>query len=408
MLLVPRPNATRDQRWLRAGLAFGFAIAGHAVLVFVLLFLSHLKLDTPPLKRTRVDRPVSFRPLSASQFDQNRGKDAPALAMREPKKRLEKPKEKKVPEQAPGQVVDVAPGNGEVSPDAKFAAETNNTVKKETRAKEQTAFYRNAMPRRTSTKAIDTKGSDPVEAAIVSGNNGVGQDDRPLRETPKAMALEIPNQQAKSELAIRAPTAGGVGPVVANRAEVEAMKGNSKRLNLQLGATGAEPDGSEGRAGAEGAVNLIPSPAVLDSISGAAANDHLQDVDEGDGTFLNTREWKYASFFNRVKQSVGQQWNPNAQLRLRDPTLQVYGGRDRQTLLQVTLTADGHLKEAWVERSSGLDFLDLEAVKAFERAQPFPNPPSGLIASDQTVRFQFGFYLEMSGRPGLRLFRAQD
>jgi TonB family protein len=222
------------------------------------------------------------------------------------------------------------------------------------------------------------------------------------------MALEIPNQQARSELAIRAPTVGGVGPVVANRAEVEAMKGNSKRLNLQLGAVGAEPDGSEGRAGAEGAVNLIPSPAVLDSISGAAANDHLQDVDEGDGTFLNTREWKYASFFNRVKQSVGQQWNPNAQLRLRDPTLQVYGGRDRQTLLQVTLTADGHLKEAWVERSSGLDFLDLEAVKAFERAQPFPNPPSGLVAADQTVHFQFGFYLELSGRPGLRLFRAQD
>jgi TonB family protein len=88
--------------------------------------------------------------------------------------------------------------------------------------------------------------------------------------------------------------------------------------------------------------------------------------------------------------------------------LQIYGGRDRHTLLQVTLMPDGRLKDAWVEKSSGLDFLDLEAVKAFERAQPFPNPPSGLIASDQTVKFQFGFYLEMSGRPGLRLFRAQD
>ena len=408
--MVPRHDAPKEPNLLRAGLAFVFAIAGHGLLLLVLVFLSHLKLDTPPLKRQgRVaDRPVAFRPLTAAQFEKNRGPDAPSLASKAKDRPEKKKVEKKVPEQAPGQVVDVAPGNGEVAPDAKFASETNNTVKKETRAKEQTAFYRNAMPQRTSTKAIDTKGTDPVEAAIVSGNNGVGQDDRPLRETPKAMALEIPNQQARSELAIRAPTAGGIGPVVANRTEVEAMKGNSQRLNLQLGATGAEPDGSEGRAGAEGAVNLIPSPAVLDSISGAAANDHLQDVDEGDGTFLNTREWKYASFFNRVKQSVGQQWNPNAQLRLRDPTLQVYGGRDRQTLLQVTLTADGHLKEAWVERSSGLDFLDLEAVKAFERAQPFPNPPSGLIASDQTVHFQFGFYLEMSGRPGLRLFRAQD
>ena len=32
----------------------------------------------------------------------------------------------------------------------------------------------------------------------------------------------------------------------------------------------------------------------------------------------------------------------------------------------------------------------------------------GLLAADQTVRFQFGFFLEMSGRPGLQLFRSAD
>lgn len=375
-----------------------------------LLFLSHLQLDTPPLKRVRpLDRPVAFRPLSASQFEKNRGRDAPALASRPVKDRPEQKRpEPKVPEKAPGQVVDVAPGNGELSPDAKFAAETNNTVKKETRAKEQTAFYRNAMPRRTSTKPSEASGSDPVDQAVVSGNNGIGQDDRPLKEASSAAALEIPDQQARSELALKTPSVGGVGPVVAPRSELPAIAGNSKRLLLQPGQPGSEGDGSQGRAGAEGRVNLLPSPSVLDSVSGAAANDHLLDVDEGDGTYLNTREWRYASFFNRVKQSVGQHWNPNAQLRLRDPSLQIYGGRDRQTLLQVTLTADGRLKDAWVEKSSGLDFLDLEAIQAFERAQPFPNPPAGLLASDQLVRFQFGFYLEMSGRPGLRLFRAQD
>lgn len=410
VLLVPRQSPRQERPLSRAAVATVLALVGHGLMVAGLLFLSHLQLDTPPMrfKRAEVDRPLAFRPLTTSQFEKNRGKDAPALAAREAKPRPEKPKEKPVPEQAPGQVVDVAPGNGEVSPDARFAAETNNAVKKETRAKEQTAFYKNAMPRRTSTKALDTKGADPVDAPQLSGNNGIGQDDRPLKETPKATALEIPDQQASSELAMRTPSIGGTGPVVTNREAADAIKGNSKRLNLQLGSGSDATDGSEGRAGAEGAVNLIPSPAVLDSISGAAANDHLQDVEEGDGTYLNTREWRYASFFNRVKQSVGQHWNPNAQLRLRDPTLQIYGGRDRQTLLQVTLTADGRLKDAWVEKSSGLDFLDLEAIKAFERAQPFPNPPAGLIASDETVRFRFGFYLEMSGRPGLRLFRGQD
>jgi hypothetical protein len=50
----------------------------------------------------------------------------------------------------------------------------------------------------------------------------------------------------------------------------------------------------------------------------------------------------------------------------------------------------------------------VEAVKAFERAQPFPNPPPGLLATDQTVKFQFGFFLELTGRPGMRLFRSAD
>jgi len=406
VLLVPRANAVPDARFSRGLAAFLVAVTIHALAALIVGLLSHTRLGPPlaPRATRAADRPVAFRPLTASQFEKNRGKDAPTFASRE----KEKPKEKKQPEQPPGQVVDVAPGNGEIAPDAKFAAETNNTVKKETRAKEQTAFYRNAMPQRTATRKVEATGNDPVEAAQLSGNNGVGQDDRPLKETPKAMALEVPEQKAQSELTIKVPATGGIGPVVANRAEVEALEGNSKRLNLQLGDPNAATDGSEGRVGAEGQVNLLPSPAVLDTVNGAAANDHLQDVDEGDGTFLNTREWKYAAFFNRVKQSVGQQWNPNAQLRLRDPTLQIYGGRDRHTLLQVTLTSDGRLKEAWVEKSSGLDFLDLEAVKAFERAQPFPNPPAGLIAADQTVHFQFGFYLEMSGRPGLRLFRAQD
>ena len=45
----------------------------------------------------------------------------------------------------------------------------------------------------------------------------------------------------------------------------------------------------------------------------------LKDVEEGDGTFLSTKEWKYSGFFNRVKQSVGTHWNPNRVLRTRDP-----------------------------------------------------------------------------------------
>jgi TonB family protein len=105
---------------------------------------------------------------------------------------------------------------------------------------------------------------------------------------------------------------------------------------------------------------------------------------------------------------VGMQWNPNLALRTRDPTGNIYGGRDRFTLVQVTLDERGGLKDISVEKSCGVDFLDLEAVHSFERAQPFPNPPPGLVQADATVRFEFGFFIDMSTGPKLRLFRQAN
>lgn len=412
MLLVPRPDPKRRRRWLGPLIALALALVVHLGIVGLMVFAA-LMGWTGGAPHLPSNKPVTLRAISADDWAKNRGKDAPAddgPQRQFAKQDSPKKDEKKKPDDLPkGQIVDVAPGNNEVDPNAKYIAETNNKAQKETRAKEQTAFYRNAMPQRTAPQRIEGNGSDVAAKAQRSGNDGLGDDDRPLRDKPAKLAFEVPDVKRQQEVALKAPSEDGPGIAVANRGEAEEMKGNSTRLNLSPGTP--SPDGDEasaGRAGQPGVLNLLPSPAVLDKITGAAANDHLQDVDEGDGTFLSTREWKYASFFNRVKQSVGQQWNPSQQLRLRDPTGNVYGGRDRYTLLAITLDQNGHLKDAYVEKSSGLDFLDLEAIKAFERAQPFPNPPAGILASDSTVRFQFGFFLEMSGRPGMRLFRSAD
>ncbi len=399
----------------RSLLSLALALLGHAVIAALLVFMSLLQLNVPKLAHASPKnngKPVTLRGLSAEQFAKNRG-EAPPNVKDERKvmaKNEKKPAEKKTEEMPKGQVVATPPGNEKTDPNAKYVAETNNAAEKETRAKETTAFYKNAMPQRTAPKAMEGSGMDQADKAQLRGNNGVGQDDRPLREKveQQKMTLEIPDVKARTELAMKTPQTAGPGIEIDNREETEAVKGNSKRFKLQRGAEGQGEEASSGRAGQPGIASLMPSPAALDKITGAAANDHLRDVEQGEGTYLSTREWKYASFFNRVKQSVGQHWSPNDQLRLRDPTQQIYGGRDRYTLLAITLSADGRLKDAYVEKSSGLDFLDVEAVKAFERAQPFPNPPPGILASDQTVRFQFGFFLEMSGRPGMRLFRAAD
>jgi TonB family protein len=396
-----RPPASRI-----AAAVLGSALL-HVLIVGLVVLTSHVEWrpSAAAAKKSGSNSAVTVRRVSSDAWERNRGQTQSRVSPA-PKKQTKKEDSRKPDEIPKGQIVAVAPGNGQVDPNARFIAETNNVAKRQQRAKEQTAFYRNAMPQRTSTKPVEAVGDDPVEQALKSGNDGRADDDRPLVEQQAAQKLEIPKSAAHQEIALKQSETTGPGVSVANRPEQQEVAGNSSRLNVQPGALGPMPEGSMGRIGQKGVLNLMPSAAVVDRIVGAAPNDHLRDVEEGDATFLSTREWKYASFFNRVKQSIGQRWTPQDQLRMRDPSGQIYGGKDRYTILTVTLDEAGRLKDAFVDRSSGVDFLDLEAIRAFERAQPFPNPPPGLLAADQTVRFQFGFFLEMSGRPGLRLFRS--
>lgn len=386
------------------------ALLVHGGYLAVVLFTGTLPVT--PRERKAVTRPptsVAVRPMTESQWAKNRGqantKTQPNLSSR-PRVEEKKPEEKKPETRPQGQVVDLAPGNEQEAPDAKYLAEHNNRVDKETRAREQTPFYRNAMPQRTAPQKQDGADVEPT-APRIAGNNGMGNDDRPLAEGGQKFAFEIPDIHKKNEVKVKSdPTSPG-GVAVNNQTESDELTGNSKRLRIQPG-TGGEEEGSAGRVGSPGIAALMPSRTAMDKVLGAAPNDHLKDVDEGDGTLLNSREWKYASFFNRVKQSVGMHWNPNESLRRRDPTGRTYSGRDRHTLLEITLDEKGRITDIQVEKSSGLDFLDMEAVSSFQRAQPFPNPPPGLLGDDSRVRFSFGFFLEMGGGPRMRLFRQPN
>ncbi|NBC45425.1 energy transducer TonB family protein [Corallococcus exiguus] len=392
-------------RYLVAGI---LALLAQVAFVGFVLLVSAVQANFPHEKRPARPTSVAVRPLTSDQWAKNRGAVTPQQTKPRPTEKREPKEEKKPDETKPqGQVVDVAPGNDQQSPDAKYLAEHNNTTEKETRARDQTAFYRNAMPQRTAPQKQEGAAQDQVQPPRVSGNNGTGADDRAQTQGGKKPVFEMPETRRKQEIAMKTdPRERGPGMAVKNQSESDATQGNAKRLRIQPGqGEDSEQEGSTGRVGSPGLATLMPSQAAMDKVVGAAPNDMLRDQEEGDGTFLNTREWKYASFFNRVKQSVGMHWNPNEQLRMRDPTGNIYSGRDRQTLLTITLDERGAVKDIQVEKSSGLDFLDMEAVASFKRAQPFPNPPSGLLSQDATVRFQFGFFLEMGGGPRMRLFR---
>ena len=79
-------------------------------------------------------------------------------------------------------------------------------------------------------------------------------------------------------------------------------------------------------------------------------------------------------------------------MRRRDPTGEMYGWRDRRTILAVTLDKAGASRTWRSRRARGVDFLDEEAMRPFKRAQPFPNPPPALLDADGQIKFSFGFY----------------
>jgi TonB family protein len=405
---------SRIGRWAAAAI---FSVGGHAILALFFMLTGFFSLFSKlqPVGQTSVN-PIALRAVPRSIWEQNRTPGLrptvkPLDGQREPPEAQAKKDElkKKEPEPIPkGKVVDVAPGNGlKPDDDAKFLAESNNRVDKETRSRDATAFYKNAAPRPSTTaKPSEGKGHDTVDKAVIAGNGGRGAEDAPQKEGQKRNIFEIPRIQKQDELALHFDGLGG--GTLRNQRGSEELKGNSDRYFIQQGGTdGEDSQSSAGHAGDKELKTLAPSSVVLDRIAGAPANDvtPLDDVELGSGTFLNTREWKYSSFFNRVKQYVGMHWDPNSIVRTKDPTGEMYLYKDRYTVLLVTLDGNGLLKNVGVEKSCGVDFLDREAMAAFQRAQPFPNPPPGLQNDHGEIRFTFGFYLEVN-KGGLQLFRG--
>lgn len=154
-----------------------------------------------------------------------------------------------------------------------------------------------------------------------------------------------------------------------------------------------------GQGGAGGGApdlpNLKPTEEVLERALGGGSVDHLEDVDSGDETSLNAKRWVYASFFNRLKRQVAQNWDPNSVWRRADPTGTRYGNKTRITEVRVSLSPRGELAKILVVSPSGSNELDEEAIRAFRVAAPFPNVPEALVQKDNLVTFGFSFYFEL-------------
>lgn len=304
-------------------------------------------------------------------------------------------------EKPTGQVVEIPPPPKEEVPDrSRLLSDYNSKVEKEM----VSANNRPPQPAMTkSDRRLISPGSDPnasskadrrkasKSAARFAPQKRDGEAEREGRKPGERVKKASKSRQAKKPS--KNKLIKGDGPFAPGgetpEDETTAISGDGG------GPVGGAPD-------PESWTSLLPptlGPETLEEQDGSI--DYLRDIDKGAQTALNTREFKYAWFFNRIKRGVRQRWRAVEAHRRNDPYGRIHGVRDRRTEVEVTLTSSGALEDIIVLKDSGVAFLDDAAVAAFEQAAPFPNPPDGLKDADGKIRFRFAFFLEIDSR-GLR------
>lgn len=376
-----------SQRQLRRdGLA---ALATLLFHVLVLLALAFWPEGAPP------PTSIESRSLSKSQFASNRQVRTPEQRekLAELKKKLQETREeaekKKVEQELKdltGQIVDLPKAPDNTPPvEARFLSEFNNKVAKESKSKFRQQDYKRATNEPVKTAESQQDAAPAPEPPGKRGKKGDAKTD------PTPMS---PEQLRRERLALSIDKINGM---FRNQGAQDRAEGRPAGTVTEAPGEKGE-DGMDGRPAAPVTKDYMPNLGVLSRLAGAPANDYLpDDINDGDGTFLNSKEFKFAPFFNRMKQSVGEHWRPIDELRRRDPTGNIYGYGGRVTVVSVKLNAEGYLKGVQVTRSSGVDFLDREAIAAFEKAQPFLNPPRQLVQGGE-ISFPFGFHIEFNGR----------
>ena len=147
----------------------------------------------------------------------------------------------------------------------------------------------------------------------------------------------------------------------------------------------------------EKSLNTMKGSTPSSSATTSQTQDYLKDVDYGVETILSTKEFKYYTYFNRIRRQLSQHWEPKVRDKLTKMFRQgrtIASTQDRTTKLLIILNPEGVLVNVQLVSDSGVKDLDEAAVESFRSAAPFPNPPKGIIDSDGTVKIRWDFILE--------------
>jgi TonB family protein len=296
------------------------------------------------------------------------GKSSSTRKLKTEKKKIEKKKDR-LPK---GQIVDIARPEIEKTPEkSRFLSKYNSSVKKQIKSD----FDKNITQRdkklkkKLSEKSAHLNLEDSSE--VISG---------PERKTVSQAIRQVKKGHSK----------GLEGD------EGRFTKGKEKAVSGLLNAKNKKDvKGSETIGGHSIPKKFLPYLNGNDTYLASPSNDYLKKIEKGDKTELNTRKFIYAAYFNKIKKAISRHWTPNYVMMINDPRRHIYGKSNRYTKLKVMLSENGAVSSINVMTSSGVDFLDREAINAFKMASPFPNPPENLLNEKKELEIQFGFMVMM-------------
>lgn len=172
-----------------------------------------------------------------------------------------------------------------------------------------------------------------------------------------------------------------------NQVNPENREGPSKLAKLGLGLGPSKNQPQEENQAAKDWVK--PQGAI-------AGGEYIKGLKDSEFSALNTREFVFYSYFQRIRERLDRAWVPilRGQLvRMQKTGRTLASEKDYHTRVLVSLNPDGEIIRVQVISESGTKDLDDVAVRAFNKAGPFPNPPRGLLGSAKEIKIPWAFIL---------------
>lgn len=119
------------------------------------------------------------------------------------------------------------------------------------------------------------------------------------------------------------------------------------------------------------------------------AGGHLEMLDgdqaDGDAIDLNTKEFRYISYFTGLRKAIELVWNY--------PLEAAQKGIQGKVHIKFTIQANGRVSQVQIAQSSGHEILDLAIVNAIKLAAPFAPLPKGFLKKQLTITGSFTYIL---------------